>query len=341
MGLLDDASKIREDALLAIESAQSPDELESARIDFLGRKGKLTSLLRSVGDLPPEEKKEAGRILNEIKEEITCALEEKMAELEKREINRRLEYERIDVTLPGRKARLGKVHPTIKMLRRIVEIFVGLGFTVVEGPEIETEYNNFDALNFPPWHPSRDEHDSFYVGNGYLLRTHTSPAQVRVMKSQQPPVRVIVPGRCYRRDEPDASHLVSFFQIEGLYVDRDVSLADLKGTLTVFAQELFGEKTRVRFRPHYFPFTEPSAELDISCLICEGKGCRLCKNTGWLEVLGCGMVHPNVFRNVGYDPMHVSGYAFGLGVERIAMLRYGISDIRLLYENDLAFLERV
>lgn len=341
MGLLEDASRIKENALAAIESAQTLSQLESTRVEYLGRKGQLTLLLRSVGELPEAQRKQAGRILNEIKQEITSALDRRSADLESIQIHERLSRERIDVTLPGRKPRIGKIHPTHRVLRKIVEIFVGLGFSVVEGPEIETEYNNFDALNFPSWHPSRDEHDSFYVGKGYLLRTHTSPAQVRVMQSQQPPIRVIVPGRCYRRDQPDASHLISFFQIEGLYVDRDVSLADLKGTLTVFARELFGEKTRVRFRPHYFPFTEPSGELDISCLICQGKGCRLCKNTGWLEVLGCGMVHPNVFKNVGYDPKVVTGYAFGLGVERIAMLRYGISDIRLLYENDLAFLERL
>jgi phenylalanyl-tRNA synthetase alpha chain len=217
---------------------------------------------------------------------------------------------------------------------------VGMGFTPVEGPEIETEYNNFDALNFPPWHPSRDAHDSFYVDGGYVMRTHTSPAQVRVMKSQQPPVRVIVPGRCHRRDTPDASHTVSFYQIEGLFVDYDVSMADLKGTLGAFAKELFGAETRVRFRPHFFPFTEPSAELDISCLVCGGKGCRVCKGSGWLEVLGCGMVHPNVFSHVGYDPASVTGFAFGLGVERMAMLRYGINDIRLLYDNDVRFLSQ-
>ncbi|MGQ9602926.1 MAG: phenylalanine--tRNA ligase subunit alpha [bacterium] len=341
MGLLEDASRIRDDALAAIESAENLSQLKSIRIHLLGRKGKITRLLRSIADLLPDDKKQAGKVLNQIRDEISVALSRKIANLECIQIDQKLESEKIDVTLPGRKPKIGRIHPTIRMLHKIVEIFIGLGFSIVEGPEIETEYNNFDALNFPPWHPSRDEHDSFYVGAGYLLRTHTSPAQVRVMVTQQPPVRVIVPGRCFRRDEPDASHLISFFQIEGLYVDRDVSLGDLKGTLTVFARELFGEKTKVRFRPHYFPFTEPSAELDISCLICKGKGCRLCKNTGWLEVLGCGMVHPNVFRNVGYDPRRVNGFAFGLGVERIAMLRYGISDIRLLYENDLGFLERI
>ncbi len=338
MDLHNEAVKIREAAAKAIQACRTTEDIEAVRVKYVGRKGRLTQLLRKLGDVPAEQRKEAGRILNETKEELTSLLTSRRSEIEESVRQQVRASETIDVTLPGRKPRLGKLHPTLRVLDEIVNVFIGLGFAVVEGPEIETEYNNFDALNFPPWHPSRDDFDSFYVAEGYVLRTHTSPAQIRVMKSQDPPVRVIVPGRCYRRDTPDASHLMSFFQIEGLYVDHDVSLADLKGTLAIFAREVFGPQTKIRFRPHYFPFTEPSAELDISCLVCAGKGCRLCKHSGWLEVLGCGMVHPNVFKHVGYDHRAVTGFAFGLGVERIAMLKYGIADIRTLYENDVRVL---
>jgi len=341
MDLHNEAVKIREAAAQAIEACRTIEDIEAARVKYIGRKGELTLLLRKLGEAPPESRKEIGRILNEIKDEITERLKSRRSEIEQAHRSEALARETIDVTLPGRRPRLGKLHPTLRVLEEIVNVFVGLGFKAVEGPEIETEYNNFDALNFPPWHPSRDDFDSFYVADGFVLRTHTSPAQIRVMKSQDPPVRVVVPGRCYRRDTPDASHLMSFFQIEGLYVDHDVSLADLKGTLAIFAREVFGPETKIRFRPHYFPFTEPSAELDISCLVCGGRGCRLCKNSGWLEVLGCGMVHPNVFKHVGYDHKAVTGFAFGLGVERIAMLKYGIGDIRTLYENDIKMLSHL
>ena len=340
MDLRYEAREAGEAANQEIRSCRTLDEIEAIRVRFLGRKGILTLLLRKLGAVGPEDRKELGGLLNQVKNEITSVLEARLGELKQAAYSEGLAREALDITLPGRKARIGRLHPTLAVMDHLVDIFVGMGFTPVEGPEVESEYNNFDALNFPPWHPSRDEHDSFYVGEGYVLRTHTSPAQIRVMKSQPPPVRVVVPGRCHRRDTPDASHVVSFHQIEGLYVDYEVSMADLKGTLTAFAREFFGPETKVRFRPHFFPFTEPSAELDISCLVCGGKGCRLCKNSGWLEVLGCGMVHPNVFDHVGYDRQSVTGFAFGLGVERMAMLRYGINDMRLLYENDIRFLNQ-
>jgi phenylalanyl-tRNA synthetase alpha chain len=340
MDLRDEARKAQETARDEIHSSQSLEDLKSVRTKHLGRKGVLTLLLRKLGKAPADERKELGRLLNEAKADIQALVDSRSEELKQAASASDLSGESLDVTLPGRKPRTGRRNLAIRMMTEIVDVFVGMGFTSVEGPEIETEYNNFDALNFPKWHPSRDDHDSFYVGDGHVLRTHTSPAQIRVMKSQPPPVRVVVPGRCHRRDTPDASHLISFLQIEGLYVDHDVGMADLKGTLAAFAREIYGEETKVRFRPHFFPFTEPSAELDISCLVCGGKGCRLCKQSGWLEVLGCGMVHPNVYKHVGYDSLGVTGFAFGMGVERVAMLKYGIGDIRMLYDNDLRFLNQ-
>jgi phenylalanyl-tRNA synthetase alpha chain len=341
MDLRDEARGAKDEAGREILSCRDLRDLEATRVRYLGRKGRITLLLRKLGAVEPAERKEIGALLNRVKQEISDLLENRKHELSAEARTSALSSEGIDTTLPGRRVAIGRRHPTLKVMDELLAIFLGMGFTCVAGPEIETEYNNFDALNFPPWHPSRDDHDSFYVGEGYVLRTHTSPAQVRVMKSQPPPVRVVVPGRCHRRDTPDAAHMMSFYQIEGLYVDYDVSMGALKGTLAAFAREFFGEDTKMRFRPHYFPFTEPSAELDISCLVCGGKGCRLCKHSGWLEVLGSGMVHPNVFENVGYDPRTVTGYAFGMGVERMAMLRYGIGDMRLLYENDLRLLHQL
>lgn len=340
MDLRDEARKAKQTAVAQILSCKTCEDIESARIKYLGRKGILTRLLRALADVEPSDKKAVGALLNEVKQEILTLIESRTEEVRRHTYASDIASESIDVTLPGRKFEIGKLHPTLRVMDEIIGVFVGMGFASVEGPEIETEYNNFDALNIPPGHPSRDDYDSFYVGEGYVLRSHTSPAQIRVMKSQPPPVRVVVPGRCHRRDTPDASHLVSFFQIEGLYVDHGVSMADLKGTLAAFAREIFGEGTKIRFRPDYFPFTEPSAELDISCLVCGGKGCRLCKQSGWLEVLGCGMVHPNVFKHVGYESLNVTGFAFGMGVERTAMLKYGIGDIRLLYDNDVRFLSQ-
>ena len=336
----DEARQLENTAREEILSAKSLEDLEAVRVKYLGRKGLLTGLLRKLGDLKPEERKELGQLLNVAKNALSGEIEARKAALKGVRDEESLVKESLDITRPGRTSATGRPHPTIKMMREIMEVFLGMGFTSVDGPEIETEYNNFDALNTPEWHPSRDEQDSFYVADGFVLRTHTSPGQIRVMKSQPPPVRVIVPGRCHRRDTPDASHVISFYQVEGLYVDYEVSMADLKGTLTAFAREVFGGETRVRFRPHFFPFTEPSAELDISCLVCGGKGCRLCKNSGWVEVLGCGMVHPNVFRHVDYDPKSVTGFAFGMGVERLALLKYGIENMKILYDNDLRFLEQ-
>jgi phenylalanyl-tRNA synthetase alpha chain len=340
MDLREEASHADRRAQEEIEACEDLNQLEAARVKFLGRKGVLTLLLRRLGEVDPGERKDLGRHLNEVKGRIQDLLEVRTAALKQAAFDEGLGGESIDVTLPGRRPERGHLHPVIRVMDEIVRIFVGMGFTSVLGPEIETEYNNFDALNIPTWHPSRDDFDSFYVADGYVLRTHTSPAQIRIMNAQPPPVRVVVPGRCHRRDTPDASHLMTFHQIEGLYVDHDVSMADLKGALAVFAREFFGPDTGIRFRPHYFPFTEPSAELDITCLVCGGKGCRACKHSGWMEVLGCGMVHPNVFKHVGYEDLAVSGYAFGMGVERMAMLKHGIGDIRLFTENDLRFLEQ-
>lgn len=334
----DEARQLESTAREEILSAKSLEDLEAVRVKYLGRKGLLTGLLRKLGEVKPEERKQLGKLLNLAKNALSADIDDRKAALKGARDERSLLEESLDITLPGRTSAIGGMHPTVKMMREIMEVFLGMGFASVEGPEIETEYNNFDALNTPDWHPSRDEQDSFYVADGFVLRTHTSPGQIRVMKSQPPPVRVIVPGRCHRRDTPDASHVISFYQVEGLYVDYEVSMADLKGTLADFAREIFGAETRVRFRPHFFPFTEPSAELDISCLVCGGSGCRLCKNSGWVEVLGCGMVHPNVFKHVGYDPRSVMGYAFGMGVERLAMLKYGIENMKVLYDNDLRFL---
>jgi len=340
MDLHDEARAAQDAARGEIQSCNSLEDLDAVRVKYLGRKGEITLLLRKLGKVEPDKRKEVGGLLNEVKVELGSLIESRKQDLKQEKYASRASSEALDVTLPGRKFKRGRFNPTLQMMDDLVQIFIGMGFSSVEGPEIETEYNNFDALNIPAWHPSRDDHDSFYVGDGHVLRTHTSPAQIRVMKSQPPPVRVVVPGRCHRRDTPDASHLMSFYQIEGLYVDYDVSMADLKGTLATFVHEIFGEEIRIRFRPHYFPFTEPSAELDISCLVCGGKGCRLCKHSGWLEVLGCGMVHPNVFEHVGYDPRKVTGFAFGMGVERIASLKLGIGDIRLLYENDVRLLSQ-
>lgn len=334
-----DADDLLDQARREIETASSAEALEAVRVRYLGRKGQLTSLLRRVGQLPPEERPGAGQKLNEVK----LAVQELVSGARERIGSGRLKRARptvVDLTLPGRGRFLGHRHPLSRTTDEILEIFYGMGFAAVEGPEVETEYYNFEALNTPEWHPSRDEQDSFYLCAGILLRTQTSPVQIRVMEKTPPPLRIVAPGRCFRRDAPDASHFTNFHQVEGLYVDHDVSFADLKGTLAQFARLMFGADRRVRFRPHYFPFTEPSAEMDVSCTGCGGEGCRICGGNGWLEILGCGMVHPNVFAAVGVDPEVFNGYAFGMGVERIAMLKYGIGDIRLFYENDVEFLSQ-
>jgi len=318
-------------------------DLEALRVEFLGRKGKLASAMGALAQMGPEEKPAAGKKANEIKNALVALLESRQAELEADAAKDALSG--FDPSLPGRRPPVGSLHPVTLAMREICEVLIGLGFEVVSGPEVENDWNNFEALNMPPDHPARDMQDTLYVSDRVLLRTHTSPLQVRTMLSRKPPVAVIAPGKVYRRDS-DLTHTPMFHQIEGLLVDKGVSMADLRGTLTAFVRQLFGEKTNVRFRPSFFPFTEPSAEVDISCMLCGGEGhiggepCRVCKKTGWVEILGCGMVDPNVFASVGYDPEAFTGFAFGLGVERVAMLKYGIGDLRMFFENDVRFLEQ-
>jgi len=324
-------------ALEDIGKADSLDHLNELQIRFLGRKGELTSVMARMRDLAPEERPEIGKVANEVKDRISEAIGRKIETLAQAEKGLRLVREALDVTRPGRAPFQGGLHPLTIVIREILDIFRGLGFVVAEGREVELEYYNFEALNIPADHPARDMQDTFYVAPGTVLRTHTSPVQVRVMESQRPPVRIVAPGKVYRCDS-DVTHSPMFHQVEGLLVDRGISFADLKGVLHSFLRLYYGPDTGVRFRPSFFPFTEPSAEVDIQCVLCRGKGCRVCKNTGWLEILGSGMVDPAVYGFVGYDPDEVQGFAFGLGVERIAMLKYGIDDIRLFYENDLRFL---
>ena len=330
--------QIEEDALKEIEAAKTAPELEQVRIKFMGRKGLLTLFLKSLKDVPKEQRPAIGAKANEIKNKLNILLESKIKALGKKG---GAPVSSIDVTMPGTKeTRLGHKHPLTKTLEAINEIFLGIGFKIAEGPEIETEYYNFSALNIPLEHPSRDVFDTFYINGPTLLRSQTSTVQIRIMEKENPPLQVIAPGKVYRPDAVDASHSFMFHQVEGFMVDKDISFADLKGTLELFAQQMFGEKAHIRFRPHFFPFTEPSAEVDVSCIMCEGKGCRVCSYKGWLEILGAGMINPKVFKAVGYDPNKWSGYAFGMGVERIAMLKYGINDIRLFFENDLRFLRQ-
>ncbi|APC08949.1 phenylalanine--tRNA ligase subunit alpha [Neomoorella thermoacetica] len=339
--MLEVIAKIREEALARVATATSSEELEALRVQYLGKKGELTRVLRGMGKLPPEERPGVGQMANKVREELEGALKEHRENLSRREQAERLQAEALDVTLPGRPVTRGNRHPLYQILNEIKAVFIGLGFDVAEGPEVESDYYNFEALNLPKEHPARDMQDSFYITEDVLLRTHTSPVQVRVMEARHPqlPIRIIAPGKVYRRDD-DATHSPLFHQVEGLLVDRRVTFGDLKGTLMAFLKQMFGEQVRVRFRPSYFPFTEPSAEVDMSCVMCGGSGCRVCSHTGWLEILGCGMVHPKVLSMSGYDPEEVSGFAFGLGVERVAMLKYGIDDLRLFYENDLRFLRQ-
>lgn len=313
--------------------------LEETRVRFLGRKAALTTLLRSIPELPAADRPNVGRFGNLVKRELEAALEARQAVLEAGELVDALEHDRLDVTLPGRTLPLGHLHLITSTRREIEDIFVSMGYSVAEGPEIETDYYNFEALNHPADHPARSLHDTFFVSDDILLRTHTSPVQVRVMEKKRPPVYVIAPGKAYRRDS-DATHTPMFHQVEGLVVDEGVTLADLKGTLEVFARAMFGSDRQIRLRPHFFPFTEPSVEVDVSCMICDGVGCRLCKRSGWLEILGAGMVDPNVFAFVGYDSEKYTGFAFGMGIERIAMLKHGVTDLRLFYENDLRFVRQ-
>jgi len=325
-------------ALPAIDGAGDPEALEQIRIRILGRKGELTEILRGLGALPPEIRREVGQQANALKARIEAALEARQQALRAGLLDELAVREAIDITLPGRPIQRGSLHPITATLYEIVEIFQRLGFSVAEGPEVELDYYNFEALNIPKDHPARDMQDTFYITDDVVLRTHTSPVQIRVMEAQPPPVKIVAPGRVYRRDA-DPTHSPMFHQVEGLFVDYGVSFADLKATLQAFVDQFFGAATRLRFRPSYFPFTEPSAEVDIGCVLCDGAGCRVCKGGGYLEILGAGMVDPEVFRMVRYDP-EITGYAFGMGVERIAMLRYGIDDIRLFFENDLRFLQQ-
>jgi len=335
----DQLEKLQELALSDLAGVAGEEELQSLKVRFLGKKGELTAIMKGIGSLSPEERPLIGQVVNSVRDRLEAAFEEKSLSLKEKLKKDRLKTEKIDVTLPGRRSLLGTKHPVTLVIEEISDIFAGLGFLVAEGPEIELDYYNFEALNFPKDHPARDMQDTFFVQDNLLLRTHTSPVQIRTMLKQKPPVRIIAPGTVYRCDY-DATHSPMFHQIEGLMVDKGVTFGDLKGILTVFTNQMFGSDIGVRLRPSFFPFTEPSAEVDIACVICRGKGCRVCKNSGWLEILGAGMVDPEVFRHVDYDSEQISGFAFGMGIERVAMLKYGINDMRLLFENDVRFLSQ-
>ena len=333
---------LKAEALKEIEDALDLKQLNDVRVRYLGKKGPITEVLRGMGKLPPEERPVVGAMANEVRSTIAGRIEERKKELEEEAIQKKLAEESIDVTLPGRPVNLGNPHPLTKIIQEIEDLFIGLGYEVAEGPEVETDYYNFEALNIPKNHPARDMQDSFYITNEILLRTHTSPVQARTMEKAKGkgPVKIICPGHVYRRDNDDATQSHQFTQIEGLVVDENIRMSDLKGTLSIFAKKIFGEDRKIRLRPSYFPFTEPSVEMDISCKMCDGSGCHVCKGTGWIEILGAGMVHPNVLRMSGFDPDKYSGFAFGMGPERIAMLKYGIDDIRHFYTNDIRFLKQ-
>lgn len=332
--------KIREEAISQIQASKELSKLNDVRVAFLGKKGELTAVLKGMKDVLPQDRPAVGQLVNETRAAIEEMLEETKKKLEAAELEFRLKQEVIDVTLPAKKNRIGHRHPNTIALEEVERIFVGMGYEVVEGPEVEYDYYNFEALNIPQDHPAKDEQDTFYINHKILLRTQTSPVQVRTMESRPLPIRMIAPGRVFRSDEVDATHSPSFHQIEGMVIDKNITFADLKGTLAEFAKELFGKDTKVKFRPHHFPFTEPSAEVDVTCFKCGGSGCRFCKGSGWIEILGCGMIHPKVLKMSGIDPEAYSGFAFGVGLERIALLKYEIDDMRLLYENDDRFLSQ-
>ena len=335
-----DLQQLTADAISKINAADNLEILDQIRVDYLGKKGELTSLLKTLGQLPAEQKKAAGQDINIAKRDVQQAIEQRRQALESEKLNARLASERVDVTLPGRGQQAGGLHPVSRTMERIENIFSRLGFSVEQGPEIEDDFHNFEALNIPSHHPARAMHDTFYFDANTLLRTHTSPVQIRHMETSRPPLRIIAPGRVYRCDS-DLTHTPMFHQVEGLLVDENVSFADLMGTLADFLKQFFeNDELQTRFRPSYFPFTEPSSEVDIQCVMCKGEGCRVCSQSGWLEVLGCGIVHPKVFKAVGIDTEKYTGYAFGMGVERLAMLRYGVNDLRLFFENDLKFLRQ-
>ncbi len=332
--------KIRQDADALIAAAENAAAVDELRVRFLGKKGELTAMLKQMGRLSAEERPTIGALANEVREAITADIARRTKELEAAALSARLAAEEIDVTLPGKAIPQGRLHPFEQVLGELEEIFLGMGFDIVSGPEVELDHYNFEMLNMPKSHPARDTQDTFYFTENMLLRTQTSPMQIRTMEKQKPPIRIICPGRVYRSDAVDATHSPVFHQCEGLVVDKGITFGDLKGTLELFIKKLYGEQMRVRFRPHHFPYTEPSAEMDMSCFKCGGKGCSMCKGEGWVELLGCGMVHPQVLKNCGIDPDVYSGFAFGMGLERTAMRRYGIDDLRLLYENDLRFLKQ-
>lgn len=337
----EELQRIKDLALAAIHEAQDNQALQDVRVKYLGKKGEVTALLKGLGKLSPEERPKMGALVNEVRVALEEALDAVKADMDRKEMEERLSSEKIDITLPGRVTRQGHIHPLTAVNEMIEDFFMKMGYTVEEGPEVEQDHFNFECLNLPKDHPARDMQDSFYITDNFLLRTHTSPVQARTMQRHEPnsPIRMIAPGKVYRWDY-DATHSPVFHQVEGLIIDKNITFADLKGTLEAFLRHMFGEDTQVRFRTSFFPFTEPSAEVDISCVMCGGEGCRVCSHTGWLEILGCGMVHPNVLRINGYDPDQVQGFAFGMGVERIAMLLYGIGDLRLFFEDDVRFLNQ-
>ena len=332
--------KIKEQSIKSIKEAKSLKELSDLKVKYLGKKGALTTLLRGMGKLAPEERPIIGGLVNEVRDELNEKFEQKEKELKHEELQKRLETENIDVTEPSKKINLGSLHPITQIIEEIEEIFLGMGYEIADGPEVEKATYNFDKLNTPPDHPARDIQDTFYITDDIVLRSQTSPVQARVMENQKPPIKIICPGAVYRSDSVDATHSPVFLQLEGLVIDKKISMTDLKGTLETFAKKCLGENTKIRFRPHHFPFTEPSAEADVSCFVCGGKGCKVCKGEGWIELVGCGMVHPNVLENCGIDPEKYTGFAFGFGVERIAMAKFGIDDMRLLFENDVRFLKQ-
>ncbi|MBE6733435.1 MAG: phenylalanine--tRNA ligase subunit alpha [Ruminococcaceae bacterium] len=331
---------IREAAENSIKAAKTMQEIEELRVKYLGKKGELTALLKQMGSLSSEERPVMGQLVNEAKALLETAISEKSAELKKAEQDEKLKAETIDITMPAKQSKVGKLHPLNTVLNDMIDIFQSMGFDVVDGPEVETDYYNFECLNVPADHPARDMQDTFYLGENLLLRTQTSAAQIRTMENRKPPIRVICPGRVFRADEVDATHSPVFHQIEGLVVDKGITMCDLKGVLEQFAQEIYGSDTEVKFRPSFFPFTEPSVEVDVTCSECGGKGCRVCKGSGWIEILGAGMVHPKVLASCGIDPEEYTGFAFGIGLDRLTTTRYKISDIRLLFENDKRFLDQ-
>ncbi|KYH35494.1 phenylalanine--tRNA ligase alpha subunit [Clostridium tepidiprofundi DSM 19306] len=331
---------IKNSALEELKNAKIKEELEAIRIKYLGKKGELTQILRGMGKLSKEERPIVGKMANEVRTSIEEVLENAIKKINDEEKKKRLKSEIIDISMPGKKQFIGKKHPLELTLDRIKDIFISMGFSIEEGPEVEYDYYNFEALNIPKDHPARGEQDTFYISDNIVLRTQTSPIQIRTMEKQKPPIKMIAPGKVYRSDAVDATHSPIFYQIEGLVIDKGITFADLKGTLELFTKKMFGENMKTKFRPHHFPFTEPSAEMDATCFVCNGEGCKVCKGNGWIELLGCGMVHPNVLRNCGIDPEVYSGFAFGFGLDRMVMLNYGIDDIRLLYESDMRFLNQ-